>query len=98
MGAKPTRIVPHDGESDRGDRTRKVSLHGDHGYTSMTMSEATQQEGENRDHGERRFVLYDVPWWTYVALRDAMDERHPGLKMTYLEGALELMSPSDLHE
>jgi Uma2 family endonuclease len=45
---------------------------------------------------ERRFVLYGVPWWTYVALRDALDET--GLKMTYLEGTLELMSPSTLHE
>jgi Uma2 family endonuclease len=45
---------------------------------------------------ERRFLLHDVPWWTYVALRDALD--HSGLRMTYLEGELELMSPSDLHE
>jgi Uma2 family endonuclease len=45
---------------------------------------------------ERRFVLYDVSWATYVSMRDALDE--PGLRMTYLEGALELMSPSILHE
>src|SRR5262245_25809532 len=44
---------------------------------------------------ERRFVLYGVPWWTYVALRDALDE-NAGLKMTYLEGTLELISPSSL--
>ena len=46
---------------------------------------------------ERRFVLHDVPWWTYVALRDALDDQS-GLKMTYLKGTLELMSPSMLHE
>lgn len=46
---------------------------------------------------ERRFVLHGVPWWTYVALRDALDDQS-GLKMTYLEGTLELMSPSTLHE
>ena len=46
---------------------------------------------------ERRFVLYGVPWRAYVALRDALDD-HAGLKMTYLEGTLELMSPSMLHE
>lgn len=46
---------------------------------------------------ERRFVLHGVPWWTYVALRDALDDQS-GLKMTYLRGALELMSPSVLHE
>jgi Uma2 family endonuclease len=45
---------------------------------------------------EKRFVLWDVPWSAYVTLRDAVD--HPGLRMTYLEGALELMSPSGLHE
>jgi hypothetical protein len=43
------------------------------------------------DPAERRFVLHDVPWWTYVALRDALD--HPGVRMTYLKGTLELMSP-----
>jgi Uma2 family endonuclease len=47
--------------------------------------------------GEHRFLLGGVPWSTYVALRDALDDQS-GLKMTYLEGALELMSPSDLHE
>jgi Uma2 family endonuclease len=46
---------------------------------------------------EARFVLRGVPWWTYVALRDALDD-HAGLKLTYLEGTLELMSPSRLHE
>jgi Uma2 family endonuclease len=48
-------------------------------------------------HEEARFVLRGVPWWTYVALRDALDD-HAGLKLTYLEGTLELMSPSRLHE
>ena len=44
---------------------------------------------------ERRFVLHDVPWWTYVAMRDALEGT--GTRMTFLQGALELMSPSDLH-
>lgn len=46
---------------------------------------------------ERRFVLHGVPWSIYVALRDALDDQS-GLKMTYLQGTLELMSPSTLHE
>ena len=46
--------------------------------------------------GEERFLMYGVPWETYVHLRDALDE--PGLRMTYLEGTLELMSPSPEHE
>ena len=49
------------------------------------------------DDEERRFVLHGVPWAAYVALRDALDD-HAGLKMTYLRGTLELMSPSLLHE
>jgi len=46
---------------------------------------------------DRRFVLHGVPWSTYVALRDALDDQS-GLKMTYLKGTLELMSPSTSHE
>ena len=42
-------------------------------------------------------MLHGVPWEAYVALRDALDEQS-GVKMTYLEGTLELMSPSTLHE
>ena len=55
------------------------------------------QPRPTEDDEERRFVLYGVPWQTYVALRDALDDQS-GLKMTYLRGALELMSPSLLHE
>ncbi len=63
---------------------------------------ATAQEVPTVEHiaepeVERRFVLHGVPWWTYVALRDALDDQS-GLKMTYLKGTLELMSPSILHE
>src|SRR3954471_10546745 len=60
------------------------------------MVAAIQLTAESR-HEEQRFVLQGVPWWTYVALRDALDD-HAGLKLTYLEGTLELMSPSLLHE
>jgi Uma2 family endonuclease len=45
---------------------------------------------------DRRFLLTDVPWWTYVALRDALESSR--VRMTFLEGMLELMSPSELHE
>jgi Uma2 family endonuclease len=61
------------------------------------MVAASQQRQEPSKDGESRFVLHGVPWWTYVALRDALDD-HAGLKMTYLHGTLELMSPSTLHE
>jgi Uma2 family endonuclease len=62
------------------------------------MAFATEPEpSEASGSAERRFVLHGVPWGAYVALRDALDD-HAGLKMTYLEGTLELMSPSMLHE
>lgn len=46
--------------------------------------------------GEQRVVLYGVPWPTYCAVRELLDR--PGLRMTYLKGTLEIMSPSSLHE
>jgi Uma2 family endonuclease len=60
------------------------------------MVAATPHVGEHSG-AEQRFVLHDVPWRTYVALRDALDEVSR-VRMTYLEGTLELMSPSLLHE
>lgn len=41
-------------------------------------------------------LVHDVAWRDYVILREALDT--PGLRMTYLEGELELMSPSRAHE
>jgi Uma2 family endonuclease len=61
------------------------------------MEAIESREPATVDAGERRFVLRGVPWSAYVALRDALDDQG-GLKMTYLEGMLELMSPSLLHE
>jgi Uma2 family endonuclease len=45
---------------------------------------------------EQRILLSGVPWATYVVLRDSLDG--PGVRMTYLEGTLEIMSPSKAHE
>lgn len=45
---------------------------------------------------EQRMVIYGVRWKDYVILREALDT--PGLRMTYCEGAIELMSPSRMHE
>jgi Uma2 family endonuclease len=45
---------------------------------------------------EQRMLLRGVSWKEYVILRELMDG--PGLRMTYLRGALELMSPSPKHE
>jgi Uma2 family endonuclease len=45
---------------------------------------------------DQRVVLHDVDWKTYCALRELFDG--PGVRLTYLEGALEIMSPSKKHE
>jgi Uma2 family endonuclease len=45
---------------------------------------------------EQRVLLLGVPWSTYVVMRDSLDS--PGIRMTYLEGMLEIMSPSREHE
>lgn len=41
-------------------------------------------------------MLISATWKEYVLIRDLMDG--PGLRMTYLKGSLELMSPSPAHE
>ena len=45
---------------------------------------------------EPRILIGGVPWAVYVVLRDAIES--PGVRMTYLEGWLEIMSPSRTHE
>ena len=47
------------------------------------------------DH-EPRIVLSQVPWAAYVVLRDAIASS--GVRMTYLGGQLEIVSPSRKHE
>ncbi len=46
---------------------------------------------------ESRFVLHGVPWSVYQGLCEVYEDR-PGPRMTYCEGALELMSPGPKHE
>ena len=45
---------------------------------------------------DQRVILHGITWRDYCVLRDLLDG--PGVRMTYLRGALELMSPSRLHE
>jgi Uma2 family endonuclease len=45
---------------------------------------------------DRFVVLHGVEWKTYCAVRELFDS--PGIRMTYLKGALEIMSPSRRHE
>jgi Uma2 family endonuclease len=46
-------------------------------------------------HEEQRMLL-NATWKEYILLRDVMDS--PSLRMTFLKGSLELMSPSPAHE
>src|SRR5687768_184595 len=46
---------------------------------------------------EQRFLLHDIPWATYVAISDALDDRSSP-RMTYDRGSLEFMTPSTPHE
>lgn len=41
-------------------------------------------------------MIHGVPWNAYVALRDTLDDS--GLRLTYLRGSLELMTPLGPHE
>src|SRR5262249_26665879 len=66
-----------------------AGLPGGHGRLQAMQSSSPM--AREAAHGERRFMLEDVPWWAYVALRDALEDS--GTQMTYLEGSLELMSP-----
>jgi len=45
---------------------------------------------------EQRVLLAGVPWAAYVVLRDSIPSA--AVRMTYLEGVLEIMSPSREHE
>jgi Uma2 family endonuclease len=64
--------------------------------TKSRREKAAEVEVEIQEE-DQRFVIYGVSWPSYVAMRDALDE-HAGLRMTYLEGTLELMSVSKKHE
>lgn len=46
---------------------------------------------------EQRVVVSGVTWEQYVGMRELLDD-HPGIRMTYLNGVLEIMSPSPEHE
>ncbi|MBK9035611.1 MAG: Uma2 family endonuclease [Myxococcales bacterium] len=46
---------------------------------------------------DQRIVLHGVTWAQYEAMRATLADK-PGLRMTYLEGELEIMSPSRRHE
>jgi Uma2 family endonuclease len=60
-------------------------------------SEVTTRAGEHVPTADQRLVTYGVPWSHYEA-QLALRGEAPVPRMAYLEGALELMSPSKDHE
>ncbi len=48
------------------------------------------------DEDERRVLLDNVPWSTYIVLADSIDS--PAVRLTYLEGQLEIITVSLAHE
>lgn len=50
------------------------------------------------DEIERRFLISGVSWQQYEALLEDMSDDFSGLRVTYLEGTLEIMAPSRKHE
>lgn len=63
------------------------------------MVAAVSTSAEPSEAGvEERMLVPNVPWSTYVVLRDSLDIEGSKLRLTYCEGELELMSPSDDHE
>ena len=59
---------------------------------------AASPDAEGAKRAEHRVLLHRVPWSTYVVLRDSLDDQRSRVRLTYLEGALEIMTPSDAHE
>lgn len=59
------------------------------------LSSELRRRVEARSDG--RVVLYNIPWETYEALLAARGDG-AGPRMAYLNGALEIMSPSQDHE
>lgn len=55
-----------------------------------------ERRGGAREADER-VVLHGVTWGRYVVIRELLEDQR-GLRMTYLEGTLEIMSPSTEHE
>jgi Uma2 family endonuclease len=47
---------------------------------------------------DQRVILMAVTWQQYEALLDLFGDDHPEVRVAYLEGALEIMSPSRKHE
>ena len=62
------------------------------------MSTAPILAAQDRSHDpDQRVILGGIDWWQFEAFL-AIRGDSPGVRVTYLEGQLEIMSPSQSHE
>lgn len=67
-------------------------------YASPTMAIPRQiPAGEHVPTADQRVLLFNVPWSSYEAVMELRGDR-PVPRVAYLQGALELMTPSRDHE
>jgi len=71
-------------------------MHGVIGWSEMPRAAAIPA-GEYVPTADERIVMYNVPW-SHFEIQLAMRGDASGPRMAYLDGALELMSPSKGHE
>jgi Uma2 family endonuclease len=64
---------------------------------AIPLLDAPATPGARGEPGEQRIVLGGVTFKDYVLLGDVLGHR-PGLRLTYLEGTLEIMTTSLTHE
>jgi Uma2 family endonuclease len=64
---------------------------------SANQTSATVPPSENPPE-EGRIVLHGVSWSTYEGILRELGDDHPTLRLTYLQGTLEIMTTSRRHE
>src|SRR3954471_10689632 len=63
---------------------------------TITQAEPPATPAAPPADADERFLLHDVPWDVYEALRDVRANYH--VRMAYDDGRLELMSPGQRHD
>src|SRR5262245_56102458 len=61
------------------------------------VEDLVRLEREAED-GDQIVVLSGVTWQQYETLLALFGDDHPGIRMAYLDGSLDIMSPSRKHE
>lgn len=64
--------------------------------TTETVAGSRLRPARTASDADSYVVVHGVTWGGYLAVRELLDQ--PGLRMAYLGGTLEIMSPSKQHE